>query len=82
MQNGVFNTTYILIYRQPIIGSLWVDHLLSVGTGIACVVPRTFHKGIKGVGFVFNLNTIYGGFSPFFVSFNGRLHTVHCHFFG
>ena len=50
MQNGVFNAADILIYRQPVISLLAVEHSLRiVGTSKASVIPGRLHKGIEGI---------------------------------
>ena len=49
----MFDTTDILVYRQPVIGAL-IQHAIGlVRTGIACVVPGRLEEGIKGIGFTF-----------------------------
>ena len=50
MQDGVFNATNIMIHGRPIVGRISIKHgVILVRASKAGIVPRGFHKGIKGV---------------------------------
>ena len=51
MQDSVFNPSYVLVYRQPVISGIAVCRRISMGRGEAREVPRRIHKCIEGVRF-------------------------------
>ena len=59
VQHGVFDTTDIVVDRQPVIGTLIQHAVVLVGAGITCEIPGRFKKRIKGVGFTLGTATAF-----------------------
>ncbi|MNM23327.1 hypothetical protein D3C81_337250 [compost metagenome] len=82
VHDGVFDAADILIDRQPVVGSGWIQHpLVVLRAGIARVVPGRLHKGVEGVGFAQRRLAVNGGFRPLRIGFDRAGNAVHHHIF-